>query len=225
MKYAVKLLSQSDLTLFASFYWKNNTSHQKGINLNGDILAGELFPALPRAVTGTFEQAVTLDIYGPDAASLARQVRKIIKPVGGKNWRLNGKLIETPRGQPNRFSNFAPHDVAIFGFDGEELPETVSMVMLSQNSSVDGPVLASIIGSLGLVPRTRSMVALTLLQLQGFADATAEDHPLRLLLPDATRSEDLTVAAEGDENAVEAVKTWLKSWGTPDETPPPNIDD
>ena len=92
MKYAAKLMSQSDLTLFEAFYRKNPTSHQKGTNLNGDVLANELFPTLPTVFIGTYEQPVTLDIYGPDAAPLLRLQRKIIKPVGGKNWRLNVRI-------------------------------------------------------------------------------------------------------------------------------------
>ena len=214
MKYAAKLLTQSDLTLFASFYRENGTSKQKGINLNGDILAGELFPALPRAVTGSVEQAVVLDIYGPDAAQLLRQVRKIIKPEGGKNWRLNGKLIEAPRSEPKRFSSLAPGDVAVFGFDGDELPDSVSMVVLSQASDVDAPVLAAVVSRLALIQRSRSMVALSLSQVTSIATETLEGHPLRLLLPDETRLRDLAVAAEGDEDAAARLFSRARSGAT-----------
>ena len=214
MKYAIKLLTQSDLTLFASYYRRNGTSKQKGINLNGDVLAGELFPSLSRVVTGNVEHAVTLDIYGPGITPLLRQMRKIIKPEGGKNWRLNGKLIETPRAEPSRFSALSAEDVAVLGFDGADLPETVSMVVLSQGSSADVQTLQAIRQELGLIPRARSMVSLSLQQLQIFAAKAPQDHPIRLLLPDATRSEDLSVAAEGNERATERLYQRARSGAT-----------
>ena len=214
MKYAVKLLTQSDLTLFASYYRRNGTSRQKGINLNGDVLAGELFPNLSRAVTGNVERAVTLDIYGPGITPLLRQMRKIIKPEGGRNWRLNGKLIETPRAEPARFSTLSVGDVAVLGFDGADLPESVSMIVLSQDSPADVQTLQAMRRELGLVARTRSMVSLSLQQLQIFAAKAPKDHPMQLLLPDAARSEDLTVAAEGDEKATERLYQRARSGAT-----------
>lgn len=199
MHYAAKLLSSSDLTLFASYFRSHSTSKQKGTNLNGDILAGKLFPALPSEIVGTFEQSVELDIYGPGGASIHKVRRKIIKPQAGKNWRLNGKLIEAPSIDTSRFDHLEAGDIAVFGFDGEPLPTSVSMVILSATAPVDQAAWKYFQSVHGLTARTRSMVELTASDLAGAP--ISEGHPLRLLLPDPLRTADIVAAAEDDEEA------------------------
>lgn len=214
MKYAAKLLTQSDLTLFEAFFRQNSTSKQKGVNLNGSVLAGQLYPALPSEIAGTFEQPVALDIYGPDAAPLHRVRRKIIKPEGGKNWRLNGKLVESPRDQPARYSTLAKHDLAIFAFDGVRFPDAVSMVVLSGSSPQDAPLATTIRDTLELKPGPGSMVALKPAQLAAFAAAAPTGHPLHLLLPDAARDMDLTEAAAGNQEAAERLNRRARTGAT-----------
>ncbi len=199
MRYAVKLMSSSDLTLFSAYFRRHSSSKQKGINLNGNVLADRLFPSLPRAILGTFEQPVMLDLYGPGSAPIHRVRRKIIKPEAGKNWRLNGKLIDAPDSAPSRYDGLEAEDIAVFGFDGGDLPTTVSMVLLSQLSLSDVPILAHLRTSLGLAPRARSMVEITVTELA--AIPAPPDHPVRLLLPDLERAEDLREIAEDDDAA------------------------
>jgi hypothetical protein len=203
VKYAVKLLTTSDLTLFAAYYRRHSSSKQKGINLNGDVLADQLFPALPTQVIGSFERPVTLDIYGPGGVALVRQDRKVIKPEGGKNWRLNGKLIEAPSDDPDRYSSLLPGDLAVFGFDGEPYPLSVDLVLLSQSSDSDISVLERFQSELDLVPRTRSMVPLTERQLAELASGLPDEHPLGLLLSDTARAQDLSRVGAGDQEAAE----------------------
>ena len=209
MRYAVKLLTSTDLTLFAAYFRLHASSKQKGTNLNGDVLAGRLFPALPTAITGTFEQPVVLDVYGPAGAPIHRVRRKIIKPEGGKNWRLNGKLVEAPDVAPSRFDHLEAEDLAVFGFDGEPLPTSVSMVLLSANSPVDKPILDYLRATFRLVPRVRSMTDMSTTDLAA-APAPA-GHPLKLLLPDPARAADLIAAAEDDEEARRRLDTRARS--------------
>lgn len=212
MRYAVKLLTNSDLTLFESYFRLHSTSKQKGTNLNGDVLAGRLFPALSNDLTGSSEHPVTLDIYGPNGAAILRVRRKIIKPEGGKNWRLNGKLVEAPTGEPERFNALEVGDLAVFGFDGDPLPASVSMVMLSGGSAVDGPILDYLRTTFGLAPRSRSMVALSTVELA--AVPIPEGHPLKLLLPDPARTTDIIAAAEDDEEAQKRLNRKARSGAT-----------
>jgi len=199
MRYAVKLLTSSDLTLFAAYFRLNSSSKQKGTNLNGDVLAGRLFPALPTAIIGTFEHPVVLDVYGPAGAPIHRVRRKIIKPEAGKNWRLNGKLIDAPDADPTRFDRLEAEDIAVFGFDGEPLPTSVSMVLLSANSPADKPTLDYLRTTFRLAPRVRSMTDMSTTELE--AVPAPVGHPLKLLLPDPARAADVIAAAEDDEEA------------------------
>lgn len=199
MRYAVKLLTASDLTLFAGYFRLHPTSKQKGVNLDSDVLAGRLFPALPSAVFGTFEQPVVVDLYGPSGTALHRVRRKIIKSEGGKNWRLNGKLIYGPDADPARFDGLEAEDIAVIGFDGEPLPTTLSMVLLSASAPADQPLLEYLRGTFKLAPRVRPMADISMADLA--AVPTPADHPLRLLLPDPARAADVLAAAEDDEGA------------------------
>ena len=214
MKYAAKLLSKTDLTLFESYYRLNQTAHQKGTNLNGAVLAEQLFPHLPSVILGSYERAVVLDIYGPDGASLQRQKRKIIKPEGGKNWRLNGKLIEAPNDDLDRYASVAEGDVAVFGFEGGDLPDSVSMVVLSNSSDSDRSTLEALREELGLKRGARSMAVLNLADLERLAAGSPPGHPLRLLLPDPSRTDDLSEAAVGDQEAVQRLDAQTKSGTT-----------
>ncbi len=199
MRYAVKLLTSSDLTLFAGYFRLHPTSKQKGVNLDSDVLAGRLFPALPTAVTGTFEQSVVVDIYGPAGAGIHRVRRKIIKSEGSKNWRLNGKLIYGPDADAARFDTLEAEDIAVIGFDGEPLPTSISMVLLSAKSPDDKPMLDYLKATFRLAPRIRPMADMSTTDLA--AVAAPAGHPLKLLLPDPARTADLVAAAEDDEEA------------------------
>ena len=212
MRYAVKLLTSSDLTLFAAYFRLHSSSKQKGTNLNGDVLAGRLFPALPTAIVGTFEHPVVLDVYGPAGAPILRVRRKIIKPEAGKNWRLNGKLIDAPDTDPSRFDRLEAEDIAVFGFDGEPLPTSVSMMLLSSDSTVDRPIVEYLRATFNLTPRVRSMTDMSTIDLA--AVPVPAGHPLKLLLPDPARAADLIAVAEDDDEARRRLDSRARSGGT-----------
>ena len=206
MKIAAKLLSQSDLTLFEAFYRLNGTSKQKGVNLNGDVLADRFYPGLPKSLASADEVPLTLDIFGPQGAGLHRLRRKIVKPVGGKNWRLNGKLIEEPSDQAGRYSQLAAGDVALFAFVGDPVPSGLIMIILAQADPVQRALRDTIVSDLGLVPTSRSMVPIKEAELARFAAGAADGDPIRLLLPDPDRDQDLQLTVLGDASAEDRLR-------------------
>ena len=207
MKIAAKLLSQSDLTLFEAFYRLNGTSRQKGVNLNGDVLADRFYPGLPKSLASADEVPITLDIFGPQGAGLQRLRRKIVKPVGGKNWRLNGKLIEEPSDQVGRYSQLAAGDVALFAFVGDPVPSGLIMIILAQVDSVQRPLRDTIVSDLGLVPKSRSMVQIDDADLARFATGAADGDPIKLLLPDPDRDQDVELTVLGDASAEDRLRS------------------
>ncbi|MDO8900525.1 MAG: hypothetical protein Q7V15_04140 [Phenylobacterium sp.] len=209
MRYAVKLMTSSDLTLFAGYFRLHSSSKQKGTNLDSDVMASRLFPALPASITGTFEQPVVVDVYGPDGAPIHRVRRKIIKSEGSRNWRLNGKLIYGPDADPSRFDGLQAEDIAVFGFDGEPLPTSISMVLLSATSPSDKPIADYLRSTFQLAPRVRSMTDMSTTDLA--AVPVPAGHPLNLLLPDPARTADLIAAAEDDEVARRRLDTRARS--------------
>jgi hypothetical protein len=206
MKIAAKLLSQSDLTLFEAFYRLNGTSKQKGVNLNGDVLADRFYPGLPKSLASADEVPITLDIFGPRGAGLQRLRRKIVKPVGGKNWRLNGKLIEEPLDQVGRYSNLTAGDVALFAFMGEPVPSGLIMIILSQADPIQRTLRDTIVNDLGLTPRSRSMVQIDEADLARFAADAPPGDPISLLLPDPSRDQDLELTVLGDAGAADRLQ-------------------
>ena len=205
MKFAAKLLSHSDLTLFAPYFRINSTSKQKGINLNGDVLAGQLYNALPDFVGSADEIKVVLDLYGPQGAGQLRLQRKILKPEGGKNWRLNGKLVEENSPSMGRFDNLAPGDVAIMAFDGDPLPTALILVLLSQSGG-DAPIRDAIVSRSDLVSRKKSMVAISVDDLKYYSQLAPNGSILKILLHDEDRDSDLTGAGEGDIGAEQRLR-------------------
>ena len=133
MKHSIvlKRLSASDLTIFEYQYSKTSGAKQKGINLDKAVIY-QLYPNLKhRLATSGAKIPVQLLIYGPGSAGLHSQMRKIL--LQAKNIRLNGELIRNPVDESKRYDSLGKNDFAIMEFIGEDEPETVKILLLSQN--------------------------------------------------------------------------------------------
>ena len=180
---AVKRLTASDLTVFKWHFQNLNAGNQKSINLNADVFINQLFPSLPEASAET-NGRIPLDlyIYGPGHAGVHNLQRKILKGSTYKNWRLDGEYIGNPENEPDRYNSLLPGDFAVFDFQGRVLPTSAKMVLTSQASPQDRLIYES----LGTLLGGRSMVAVTLAQLQTIADCLEDDeHPFHELTLDA----------------------------------------
>jgi hypothetical protein len=195
---AAKRLAASDLTFFERLYRTVNKGGQKCINLNADVLTGQLYPNLESHFEpDTQEIRLGLDIYGPAAAGRYHLTRKIIKGGTYKNWRLNGEFVYDPHDEPGRFDGLQPGDIAVIGFDGKPAPFAVRMVLLAQAAPEDRALHAAV-GA--LIPGgRRSMVALTQDNLNKVLSlpSVRDDHPLRLLALDPIAEAALEDAVQG----------------------------
>jgi len=87
----------------------------------------------------TVELPIDLFIYGPGTFPVLNLQRKIVKGGSYKNWRLDGELIPTSAHQPpDRFKPLRAGDIAVLGFEGTPLPDTLHLALIS--TSVDAPV-------------------------------------------------------------------------------------
>jgi|ERR1017187_5113791 hypothetical protein len=191
---AVKRLTASDLTIFERQFRKRNAGNQKSINLNADVFIDKLFPFLPEASADT-NGRIPLDlyVYGPGHSGAHNLQRKIFKGRSHKTWRLNGEhgeYIYSPGDEPERYNILQPRDLAVFEFQGRILPTSAKMVLVSQTIPADRVIHESLTTLLG----DRSMVALTIAQVQTIADRIGDDeHPFHELTLDV----DLEDAALG----------------------------
>ena len=158
MRIALKRLSKSDLTLFEAQFRKDPTNKQKGININKNPVDSVLFPGLEdhllriaapekarRAETKAAGQAfkkreyqgvpVKLTITGPAAAPPVQWQRHI--NLNQKNLRLNGKLIPSPEDHRDRFDDLEKGDIAIMGFEGDLIPTSLHITILSPRNPAD----------------------------------------------------------------------------------------
>ena len=164
------------------------------------------FPRLSRANPDRPKRIFfDLTIVGPDGAAPMPLARKAI--LEGKNWRLNGELVNNPLEMPNRFDILAPDDIAIMAADGEDEPAAVNLVLFAAASAKDKPdfdALAPITGA-------ESMVTTDAVQLAALLVGLAADHPARTLLPDSEFDQALEDAAvggiSGTEKLLELVRT------------------
>jgi len=125
MKLAIKALTQSDLSFFKVHL---KYSKQKAINLNSDIFIEKFYPHLQGAMRHI---KVSLTVFGPGGRGPHRLTRKILYTAGGKNWRLNGEFIHDPEGETGRYDKLVEGDLALFGFDGIDEPDSAIMVLVS----------------------------------------------------------------------------------------------
>ena len=199
-KLALKRLTASDLTFFEWHFKNRHAGNQKAINLNADVLTGRLYPVLDTVVRERQNKiGIDLWIAGPGAAEPVNLQRKIIKGTAYRNWRLDGEFVYNPDGTPDRFNILRPGDLALLGFEGELAPNTVTVVLVGQDASLDQPLFRG----LDDVLVSGSMMAVESKGLGELCDqlGVPKSHPVWLLVSD----EDLTEAALGQAPAVDRV--------------------
>jgi hypothetical protein len=193
-KIALKLLSASDCTLFAAIFKKAAKSGQKCINLNADILIGQLYPDLDAAVSST-ENGIPLPlmIYGPDAKPKHSLTRKITKKTAYKNWRLNGEVISGPPSDPHRYDELREGDIAVLGFHGNAVPSAIDLILISQSEAKDASIHAALMDRF----EKKSMIAITAAELAEIVDGIDIEniHPVRIVAADTSFSAALEDAA------------------------------
>lgn len=180
-KLAIKRLTISDLTFFEWQYRGNPSSKQKAINLNADIFVEKLYPGLgdpssPRRFP------VDVLIYGPGLEGAENLQRKILKPLGGKNWRLNGELVANPENNPQRFNALMAGDFAIFDFSEGLAPVSLSIVFIATEVSEDKNLHQALNRLLG----DRKMIALTASDLDEVVKKAEviKEHPVYIMTVD-----------------------------------------
>ena len=181
---AVKALTQSDLSLFAGPYRRNNRSKQKAINLNRDVLVNQLYPALPEQAGPLDDEVpVTLRIWVSGSVGPHQITRKILKHASYKNWRLNGELIHGPETDPPRYDGLTPGTIAVMAFHGDALPRSIDLVLIPAASDADRPLFAALTAIADRGAGRGGMVALSGRNLRELLDRAdpPEDHPLRFL--------------------------------------------
>ena len=193
-KLALKRLSHSDLSFFKRYLDVYPASKQKGINLNARVLVGDLYQSLP----ASGRLPVLLSIYGPGPTVQPETLmRKIIKPTGAKNWRLNGEVVNDPvKGDTARYGLLRPDDLVLMEFfDGAtEQPDRIRMILLSSTEPNDAPIHAALNV---LLPATKAMIALNQSGLAAAVGATVPTgHPMQDFLTDEAELE--LLAAGGD---------------------------
>ncbi|MGH7041769.1 MAG: hypothetical protein ACREFY_06525, partial [Acetobacteraceae bacterium] len=147
---AIKRLTRSDCTLFEGVFRKIGAGNQKSINLNADVLTGQLYPSLTSIAAAT-ENEITLvvAIYGPDGRGAHRLSRKIIKNATYKNWRLDGEFVPGPPGEPDRYDDVTAGDLAVMIFKGDTAPTGMDLILISQTAPMDAALHAALTPLLG----------------------------------------------------------------------------
>lgn len=195
MKVAAKLLRHSDLTLFRSQYERlHETTKQKAINLNADVFVGEFYPGLRGQLT---RYSVTLQVSGPGNRGPLPHASTGTVLKQQKNWRLDGRLIEDPLGEPERFVGLEEGDIALLAFEGDVEPEAVSIHLVSsvQDNGLHQALMTMCKFSLESRESMRSLStdAMEDLHARGLLSDT-----LALFIPDAIEDV-LFGVGEGDE--------------------------
>lgn len=218
---ALKLLRQSDLTLFDPIWQRENqrfrdgkidrVSKQKAINLNAREFLDALYPGLREdAQAGLARIPLSVTIYGPSGSGAHEIARKAVRSPRSKNWRLNGETIHEPEGQPGRYSQLVQGDLALLRFDGEPRPTAVVMVLLSAPTGEEEIIRA-------LMPHMddTGMVLIGPDELAAALDAVgvSREHPVWRLADDADAEAAVERAMEGDATALEEIRRRRRRMG------------
>lgn len=203
LRVAIKQLTASDLTFFAAHFHKpEQRSKQKAINLNADVFVTRFYPGLRDRFT---ELHFGLTIVGPNAAPPYILSRKAIRSEGAKNWRLNGELINDPSDQPNRFDDLTAGDIAILAFEGSDVPQHVTLVLISGTSDSE---LFSAVSQVVQFKGRQTMHPLRESNLRYLLDDTREVytdfHPLEPLLTAESVEEAIYGSAQTRESVVQS---------------------
>ena len=206
---AIKRLTASDCTLFEAVFRTIGAGNQKSINLNADILTGQFYPNLAAAAAATDNVVpLPISIYGPAAKGPHILTRKIIKNPTYKNWRLNGEFVSGPPGDPTRYDEIKPGDLAIMAFKGEAVPSRMDVILVGQSSPVDAALHAALATLFG----NKSMIAVTAADVASVANGAAvpESHPVYIAAADPEMETALEDAAQG---GIEGTGKLLKKKG------------
>jgi hypothetical protein len=205
MKFAVKSLTRSDLTLFDVQFRRQNAGNQKAINLNRNVFVDLLFPNAPAMANGPTKFPCELRLIGPRGISEPRVVMRKVIAAGGtqKNWRLNGETVQAdPDGtSPERYDNLSENDIALFAFEGTVLPSSITILLLSAGDELDDVLHSALQDLLG----GKRMRAVSEQQLQQVVDLSSDSHPIRELL-DPVLDNAAEDAALGSPNALEKLR-------------------
>jgi Domain of unknown function (DUF3883) len=196
-KICIKRLSASDCTLFEAVFRKIGAGNQKSINLNADVLTGQLFPSLAAIAIGTNNEiAIAISIHGPGGKGAHKLSRKIIKNSTYKNWRLNGEFVSGPPDDPDRYDKIGPGDLAVMVFRGDAAPTSMDMILISRLD----PTEARLHASLEDLFNSKSMVVATPVQIAAASVAAGvpNTHPVFLAASDSEADTALEQAAQGD---------------------------
>lgn len=196
MRFAIKKLTRSDLTFFEYQFRRQSAGNQKSINLNRNVFVDLIFPAAAEVTGGVAKQfPVPVSIYGPGMRPQPHVITRKVISAGGsqKNWRLNGEFVPDPDFDPDRYHNLQEHDLAVFGFEGENgLPTAVHMVLIAQSEPQDAALYSDLLALLG----NRSMAEVEQASLSGVVDISPAGHAIREIL-ETERDEALQEAALG----------------------------
>ena len=206
---AIKRLAASDCTLFEAYFKLNNTSKQKGVNLNADVLIRQMYPGLRVTAEATDNQiALAVSIYGPGAKGAHELARKIVRSAGSKNWRLNGEFIPGPPDDLTRYDGVQPGDLAIMGFTGEASPSKLDLVLIGQAFAPDALLYAALLPLFG----QKTMIVVTPAEIASAALRVAlpANHPAYIVAADPELEVALEDAAQG---GTERIVKLLKNRG------------
>ncbi len=197
-KLALKRLTASDLTFFEWHFRHINAGNQKAVNLNANVLTGQLYPELDTIASERHNRLpIDLWITGPAAAEPLNLQRKIIKGESYKNWRLDGELVHYPDDMPDRFNILKPGDIALLGFEGALCPHSVTLLLVAKEAEEDEILFEGLDDILGK-SRMMALEGDTLDDMCRQRDVNPE-HPVWQVV----RDEDLVEAALGQAPAVE----------------------
>jgi len=134
MRFALKRLSASDLTLFADHFNNSAGTRQKAINLDKAAMR-QLYPDIVTDVERGLSIPIELAIYGPDG-KVSLSANENIK-VEEKNIRLGQALIHAHPTDELRFTGLAPNDFALLAFVGSDRPVSLQICLVSAASLKD----------------------------------------------------------------------------------------
>lgn len=206
MTFAIKRLRKSDLTFFDVQFRRLNSGNQKAINLNRNVFVDLLFPLAPARSAGSpLRFPCEVRIFGPGLISPPRIVMRKVIAAGGtqKNWRLNGETVaadqDAPR--PDRYDGLQENDLALFRFEGSEVPQAIDILLVSRADSQDALLFKSLDDILG----SKRMKMLTEGDLLPLLDFCPESHPIRELI-DPELDLALIEAVQGSASALSVVR-------------------
>jgi hypothetical protein len=193
---ALKQLTRSDCTLFEGAFRTINAGNQKSINLNADVLTGQLYPGLAATAAATNNEiALAISLYGPGGKGAHNLSRKIIKNATYKNWRLDGEFIPGPPGDTSRYDGIQPGDLAIMAFKGDSSPSGMDLIVISKSHPADTALHAALATMFG----NQSMITATSIQVAAAATGAAvpETHPIYIAAADPEMDAALEDVAQG----------------------------